>query len=473
MRENTVSSRRGRGILRLCACLLLIACLPLWRAAGAVTLKLYFADEGSDQFRREHPEVSFRSINLSDDGQSTALYYRNTYELNAAMVTQSFEADVFKLDNMTYDWNALADKGFCADLSGSAVIRDHVGRMHPAIRAQLMRGGRILGVPASIQFDFLLTDEAGWAEAGYTADDVPRSFPQLLDFLEGWARRQETDPLPGIGVISSWDEALYGPTSYIDWLSRLLLGSYVMQRQHAGQPLTFDDPLLPELLERISQVGAALYRVEPGVTGPGRLLTAWGPGFMWPDRAGQRLLSPRLRESEPELLPCTMSILSVYGGSGQKDLAVQLLEDFLTRRRWFIPLYPEYFYTDGQPVRNADYADSQAHWTRKIEETRARLADPGISAGDRNEAQTLLARFEGYLKDGREYDLSPEQLSEYKALAAGLSFPMASPFVPWTETGQSFETLRNRYVAGQLSAQGFADELKRMARMVALEEGGG
>ena len=55
-------------------------------------------------------------------------------------------------------------------------------------------------------------------------------------------------------------------------------------------------------------------------------------------------------------------------------------------------------------------------------------------------------------------------------MVSGLSFPMASPYVAWTETGQNYETLRKRFVAGQLSAQAFIQELMRIARMVELEK---
>ncbi len=434
----------------------------------------HFTDEGSEQFKRDHPDVRFKALNVSEDGESTALYYRNTYEWSAAVITGSFEADVFSVSNMAYDWRALADKGFCADLSGSAIIREAVGRMHPSIQSELMRREQILGIPTSIQFDFLLVDDIGWAEAGYGESDVPKTFTALLDFLEGWVQRQERDPQPDIGVIASWAEEVYGPSSYIDWLSQLLLDSYIMQQQHAKEPLSFEGEHLPLLLERVKQVGAAIYRIEPQVTGPKQLIaTSFGPGFMWPGRVSQRLISPRLNEDQPQLLPCTMHIMAVYGRSRRQPLATQLVEDFLTQRRWFIPLYPEYFYTDGQPVKNPRYAESLAHWTAKAAEAKARLASPDLSLGDRNQAQEELARFEGYLEDtkAREYSLSPEQLQDYKSLAPHLSFPMASPYVTWTDTGQNYETLRKRFVAGNLSASDFMQALRQMARLVILEEG--
>lgn len=460
----TTNTINAAFLRRLFTCLLALVCMIASPPAGAATLKLHGADRGSEQFQKDHPDVDF---------QTTTTEYRNTYELNAAMVTGMFEADVFTIYNMAYDWNAIVDKGFCADLSGSAIILEAVSRMHPSIQRQLMREDKIMGIPESIQFDFLLVDDRGWAEAGYTDADVPKTFPALLDFLEGWVRRRQTEDLAGIAVIGSWAEELYGPTSYINWLTSLLMDSYIMQRQHAGLPLTFDDPALVPLLERIQAVGAAIYQEEPGfIEGSMQLIaTSFGPGFMWPGNISQRLVSPRIHENQPHLLYCTMGIQAVYAGSRQKELAIALLEDFLVQRRWFISLYPEYFYMDGQPVKNPKYRESLDHWQQKIEETKAILTQPNLSPGDRNEAEVLLARFEGYLANTleREYDLSPDQLADYKAMAPGFFFPMASPYVAWTETGQSYETLRRRFVDGQLSAQAFIEELMRMARMVMLE----
>lgn len=118
------------------------------------------------------------------------------------------------------------------------------------------------------------------------------------------------------------------------------------------------------------------------------------------------------------------------------------------------------------------YQESLDHWTAKIAEAKATLAREDISLGDRNAAQTDLKRFEDYLKDTltKEYDLSPAQLADYQSMAPGLSFPMASPFVAWTETGQNVETLRRRFVDGQLSTQDFIRELEHIARMVQLED---
>lgn len=118
------------------------------------------------------------------------------------------------------------------------------------------------------------------------------------------------------------------------------------------------------------------------------------------------------------------------------------------------------------------YQESLDHWTAKIAEAKATLARKDISLGDRDAAQNDLKRFEGYLKDTltKEYDLSPAQLADYQSMAPGLSFPMASPFVAWTETGQNVETLRRRFVDGQLSTQDFIRELQHIARMVQLED---
>lgn len=463
--KNTISSAFLR---RLFTFMLVLLFLMGSQKADADTLILQgISDIVSEQFQKDHPDT-----NLS---YKTA-EYRNTYELSAAMVTGMFEADVFTADNMCYDWNAIVEKGFCADLSGSEIIRDAVSRMHPTIRNQLTRGDRIVGIPESIQFDFLLVDDRGWAEAGYTDSDVPKTFSELLDFLQGWVDRCSAEEISGISVINSWDEELFSPASYSDWLTSLLIDSYIMQRQHAGLPLIFDDPSLPELLERTRAVGAAVYQTESsGVVMGNRQLIAtdFGPGFTWPGKVSQRLVSPRIHEDQPHLLFCTMGIRAVYEKSQQKELAIAFLEDFLIHRRWFIDLYPSYFFMDGQPVKNPQYQESLDHWKGKIAETKAILAKPDISLGERNDAEVLLARFEGYLKETlkREYSLSPEQLADYKTMAPGLTFPMASPYVPWTDTGQNYEILRKQFVDGHLPARDFIQELMRIAKIMELEEG--
>lgn len=470
---------------------LFLAAMMLLSAASAQELRLYYApgsDEGHALFSQQYPDVSLVHATGED-------YINTTEELLGQLFTGSFDWDVFSQSTRFGDPQLLMRKGYCADLSGSEIIRSHVERMRPVIAGQLMQDGRIYGIPTSMQTDMFLCNEEVWLEAGYTAEDVPSTFPEFLDFLKAWADRKEEDEL-SFNVLAYWDETLYNRYSYAQWLVKKLLESHITQLQFAGEPLRFATEDMIALLEDAKATGLRIYETERIKTdasmGPPLFLVesdAWG-------QAGQWLISMRLREDQPELLPVILGVCCVRAGSDVQAEAIEYLEAMISSPS-FMPVHDALFYQDAQPIFDPNLPDQLAYVTA-LRDILLTLRDhPGTPLVDIVDLNVSDERLESYqhwyrfMQDAPDPDLvqeridkwnqnlermrqnvylfSPAQLEDYAAFADKLIFPVPSPFALHTDGGQQMLQLIRRFVDGQLSARQLAMELDRMASMIEME----
>ncbi len=439
-------------------------------AANADTLRLYSMEGPSEEFKKNHPDLEIIYNDFAEDD------FRNTYEILSALLTGSFKFDIFGMGTYTMDIHQIMDKGYCEDLSQSETIKEAFNLLYPNIAKELIRDGKIYAVPKVIQCETLIADKEGWQEAGYTQEDVPQSFPELLDFLENWCRRASEEPNDSIKVKNTWDETLYGPYNYTVWLAQMLVESHIMQCEYAKAPLRFNDEEFLELLSRCKEVGTMIYETEPEPNAPFALVEDYAATLRWEDGISKRKISVRLNDSQPKLFPAKLDAAAVYSRSGNKELAVAVLEDFVTQRmdeRWNKPMpNRSLLYKDAPPIKNGNQEYEIESAKRHIAEIQEKLKDDSISLSDREDLEVQLVKFEDMLERSlqREYDLSPEDLADYRLVADDLFFPTPGPFNIATDTGQNVLNMIDRFAAGNMSAQEFVTQLDRMARMVELEE---
>lgn len=240
---------------------IILICFVIALPASADTLKLYRIDDMNDGFR------SFQAIHPDVQCSWSEQDYSNINDLNSALLTGEFDSDVYNLNSLLFDCKQIMTKGYCIDLSRSEIIRKEIAKMQPSIVTQVMQDDKIYAIPFDISFSFWAVNAEAWTAAGFTDADVPTSFPEFLDFLSSWVDRIEDDPEPDISINNRWVESLYNENSYTSWLTQILMENYIMQVQYAGQLLRFDNDELITLLNRVKEIGAAIYRSEPATKG--------------------------------------------------------------------------------------------------------------------------------------------------------------------------------------------------------------
>ena len=437
---------------------IILALMTLTSTACAETLRLYRIsptfDSGSVIFTENHPDVQL--VRSEDD-------YQETKDMVSQMVLREFHNDAFKMSNSIIDFRQIMEKGYCLDLSSNEQICALISRMHPYIAEQVMLDDQILGIPYNISFSYVTVD-SGWTEAGYTAQDIPRTYPQLLDFLQEWVQSDQDD-YGRITVINTWDESLYGPDNYTAWLVEQFLGTYLLQLQFSGAPVRFNDPELIELLQRTKDIGEALYQKERVPNGKFQLLTSY---YGWPQSLDEDVVCFNMSDDQPILIDADFDILSAYAATEHPELAMELLESILANLE---ERSSAFFYLDAQPVMSAFTASEMPRVIEDIATLEEQLGSETLDIDEKDRLELSLENARIYLDylAMNEYEISPQQLADYHHHIDQIAIIRSTPFSRNTSMGWNFFQLENRFAQGQMTAAELVHELDRLAQMVAME----
>ena len=488
--------------MKRCLIFLMICLLALSTARAETTLRVgaYVLPEA---FTQAHPEV-----------QAELDYEFNEQTLQQALITRSMDMDVFRMFTHNISVASVVDKGYCLDLSGSEIIREAVEKMYPSVKELFVRDGHIYALPLDLypgSGDEYRCIEETWTELGYTVEDVPKTFPALLDFLEGWVDRVVAEDLPYC-VIGSWDETVYDAYAYPDWLVQQLMDTYIRRAESSGEPLRFTDPALPELLDRAKRVGEDIFNLcEPVKTGAYN-----GDGLFelinlnfgdWTQT--DWMLDMRLREDEPSALNGSLYLMAVYAGTEHPELCIELLEDEWLEKIARLSdgdLSTAYLLTDAEPVPNARSAEDARILSNCITMIEHRLAGDDAdfttylelteadyeigpdqestmdtyrstynrlwNQWDEQEAREILERYTGSLELTRAnvWYMSPEDLAAYRTYVSGFAFQTPTVFQYNSDDRSTYCNLLNQFTRGTITSQQLLQQLDGIAQMVLLEQ---
>lgn len=337
---------------RMLACILAL-CLMSTFAGAEAPLRLLGIEESATP-RGDDPAIRYEQVAFDIWGDPVEWITRKG-------------ADVVYLNGRGVDLHAiLSQPELLYDLSGSTVIREHVGRMTPwAQELVTMEDGSIRALPVSGSVRCFSVRQEGWAAAGYTQADIPQSYGELLTFLEGWCDRLEQDLSQPARVcdLTYWNTGVAG-CNYGYWLMELLLTSHALQCHYAGQPLQFDAPEFIEAARRTRDVARRLYRLEPRGSRAEKLpvlfhnaLNMGRPGNDDLDYELSCAVPMRLTCDQPPLMLVQTHLLVIPADAPQPELAVRFLENRVQHIPWFsaAELYADfvpgqYQYEGGWPV---------------------------------------------------------------------------------------------------------------------------
>lgn len=451
--------RRIFSIVTVLLCLVFIFHQAALASSQSATLLLDHTNSmnpGFKQFQLDHPEITL---------VQNEKYYMSTEELASDLFLREMKCDTIQLLQLFIDERIIADKGYVVDLSSSEVIKREISRMHPFIQQQVIRDGRIIGIPESISFQYTSILMDVWEEAGYTEEDIPHTFPEFLDFLDAFAERLADDPSAGFCIINTWDETLYDETNYTEWLLKLLLDEYVREQLYAGQMVRFADNELVDLMNRCKEVGQKLYMYEP--MNHGKTFLEETQSYRWPRNA--TILSLPLYDGQPNLLSCYLDITGVSSLSQQQDIAIELLEYMVSNCR---DEFAVYFYPDAEPLIDPNYEQSIEHWTNKISETEKQLEDENLDIATRDDLEANLRKYQASLADreSRKYLMSEEQLQQYNTYIPYMYVYHPSKFSDATGVDWEVKQILKRFAAGQVTAENALKELDQKAWMMEMED---
>ena len=334
--------------------------------------------------------------------------------------------DVYGFYSGNEDLAAMVDAGLLADLSSSDIIREWTERLRPDIRDYVTdESGHIFAIPDNGAYIRpLYWRKDAWDAAGYAESDVPQSYTELLDFLDGWIARIAEQPSKTVCVADTtrWNTGT-AKCNYMYWLLDVLVSSWEMQTYYAGETLNFDTPEFIALLERTRDVGLRLYKTEPHTKKRQKMLPLFQNGvIMYSFNDGldwglSRTVPFRITADQPKLMRMNVSLSVIRADSLWKDALMACFEDLLSRRTPGDGDYAD-LYVDTQPGEYRVYPDSDE--TAVV--TAGYLADLDAYEG----AVCLAPSRTFYLYEGKLLKFMKGELSAEK-LAAIISVPKTNP----------------------------------------------
>ena len=417
------------------------------------------SNNGYKEFRKDHPDIELLYSNVS--------YYPSSAFITA-LLTGEFQCDAFLQGTNQAEWHALMYKGYCYDLSDSEILSDAISRMHPSIAAQATYEGHIYAIPKSINFIYYQINRDTWIRAGFTLDEVPQTFPQLLDFLSMWCDRIEDNPEDEIATFGGWDDTSYSSAVYINMLTEMLVNQITVQKQYENKILEFNNEETLELLERCSEIGTRLYELES--KSYNSTLFEYVSCGIWPKSTAD-IVFLCLHNSDPKIIKSVLTMWAVMPKSKHISTSIELLEKAAVGTTDPSTCDDLFLYVDSEPRINPDYESDLEYWTQRRDMILEKLKSEDLDPEDRMALEEKLESYSNNIiwVEDNKWIVSPDELSNYKEMASYLYFPPINVFTQAAEGYDQLWQLINQFGYKQISAYEMMTRLDTIATMMRLE----
>ena len=402
------------------------------------------AEEAIIRFQNAQSDVEIQSVQRGD--------------VLTALLTKSTGDDVIILESSsgTGGLYAILSRGWARPIE-SETLAEYVSGMYPAVSDALMKDGQALGVP----FD-ALTDAPGLCAGalkalGLTMDDVPTSWPALIDWLNGLIPTAE---------IPLWESS--GDAAQIRWeLVDMILDAYRLELD-AGTVSGYDTDELRAALAAVERLDAEGLGEQFERVGDAfefyPLFTSFAMGGIdgatYQEDYDTIPLYLSLSDALPRRIALRSSVAIINPYSEHIELATRFLETLAEAdaQRSRAMLRSDL----NEAVRSADYERYTAEYDAKIARLEAELKTAAddvkdVIEQDLDNAREMRARMENWY-----WTVSRESLEYYRANDAGVTFDMQRRY-------SSYDAIR-QYCEGQMSMDEFIAELQRTLEMRRMEE---
>lgn len=449
-----------------------LAVPDMLRLEGCVDQTIY------ESFSRENPNIP---VDISDRLIAPD-------EIVQLMVSGDPTADVYAtFADQTF--RALAEKGYAADLSSSAVLSSDIQTMYPNIQRIITDQA---GNPVAYPFQLLLgnwqVDEALWRHIFGDAP-LPKTYDQFLDAMVLWESTY-ADAHPEIDFAMNFDHAY--------WV-RSIVNAFAQQYGQPNLPLDISSPVLRNVLQKLEQVrdirmnnerniqslddGEFMPKPEIFITaGFNNVLLDPVTSLSKPQaelvelddvlEEGIYIDMPALvfTEGEQPLIPGKMIVWFVNPYSPRKELAIRYLEHAARMKN-----NDRTYYATHPDVNDPLVYEGYELWVLEMEQYRDVLKESLEEAEgiERLDIQSNLKDVENLLsnQDRIKWTISENAIANYRAFAPSIRFFEDNRYViPEGSTfSKQLEGLYQRYADGVISLDAFLSEINAKMRMLFLE----
>ncbi len=396
--------------------------------------------------------------------------YASTAQGISEMMQGSKPADLYGLSLRFIDISALAKKDYLLALN----MDDYAASLNERIRDACSYNGTLYAVPTYTSCSTLGYSTKTLEKLGLTEDDVPKTFSQMLDFINRW-QSEFASEYPEI--------SLFSDMKWIDMKSNLvtaILECRELQCRLSGETLSFKDAALQETLEKLSQtdfygfydpsddsgVDDDVYYMDYVDGVPNYLFTAYysiTPNTYSNDE-GFKPFTLTISEDDQPMTKMWTYAVAVNPDTQHMEAALALLKciaeniDDVQK----IIMMP----AQNEPIKNTWATEALSYNQRVVSELTA-LRDTLTKEMEIRYVQQFIddytsnaAYYERYL-----YMASAESIAAYRALESQLM----PAYVSDLSSSEEIRSLTNRLRDGDIDARTFLNELDRKVQMILLE----
>lgn len=392
------------------------------------------------------------------------------------MAAGSSDLYSFKIDEL--DYHSLMEKGYTSSLSGSSILKDMVSKMYPFLQKELSRGGDLAAFPVALTGQTLGYSKKALSELGLTQDDLPRTFPKLLEFISEWDAKYGEDH-PSLALFR---DNLYGDSKQM--FMGLLIQYYSAYYQKLGENLSFDTPLMDKLLSALEAADFSALKtkdVQQAMTGSVTytFTTAGGAdqpatalftmyqeavlseyGYMMNDFVPLPL---SMDEGLDPIVPASLTVYVVNPYSPNQDLAMAYLEHFAGQRSKvsMAAMSPDY----NEPVISPLYETRKAQQEEELGSINAQLETAAEDKKKELEESLKAAQEQLTLLESIKWQVSTQDLKAYRERVNWMTVNNISPLTLLAQD-QTMAALIGRYTAGQMEARELLKALEQKLQMI-------
>ena len=312
--------------------LVLFPITSLFAPACAETVPFRFVTNAmnlvEDWLEEHHPDVKYE--NLYDTADSWRTGGAHTAQVLEALQSED-GPDLLMLESSLCDFEKVLKSGLVEDLSGNTDICAALSQMYEPFQAFVTgEDGGVYGMLYGVYGFGMHVIPASWAAAGLDTADAPQSYEELLEFAARWAERPEAGEAGNIclNTLRSCGY-LMDDRRYTLWLTDLLLDTWIMRHQAAGEALIFNTPEFIALADRALETGRALARAEGKPTADALSLYdglfSGGTGYGGPEDLYTNAFPMRLSTDEPARIKAYGFLFVVRKGSPYADIAMDFI----------------------------------------------------------------------------------------------------------------------------------------------------
>ena len=392
-------------------------------------------------------------------------------DILTALLTKSTAFDVALLSTHYNGGNlrAILSRGWARPIESEA-LAEYVSGMYPAVSNALMRDSQALGVPFSVDVTVPGVSVGALKALGLTIDDVPTSWPELIDWLNSLIPTATIPLVDDCGSAEGLREMFVRAILETCWLEL-----------DAGTVSSYDTEELRAALAAVERLDTeGLCELTPGYVDEADLISglmeeedvAVNPlfttyalagvnGMTYQDDYTEIPLYVSISSDLPKRAPLNGYVAIINPYSEHIELATRFLEtlaetDGLRSRAMLRPDLNE-------TVRSADYERYTSEYDKKIARLEEELKTAEGNAKDVIEQDLADARQIRADMENWYWIVSAQSLERYRDSDAGVVFDLQT-------RDYSYYDVLDQYSAGQISMDDFIAALQKKLEMRRMEE---